>query len=185
MEPSRTDRMSTARAALPTVAALLFCASAALAAPNGSSTAREALVLCNRADGLSGDEREEALARGMELAERAVAADARDGLAHFATVCNLGRQMQSGGMGFGQLLKLRRLRRELDTTLEIAPNDADALVAKGALLLRLPRLLGGDRAEAEKLLLRALAAEPDNGTARCYLAYVLNARDEGSDSPHC
>lgn len=184
MESSPTDRLRgpAARAALPAVAALLFCASSALAYPNGSSTAREALALCQRANELSGDEREEVLARGIELAERAVAADAGDALAHFATVCNLGKQMESGGMGLGQLLKLRRLRRELDTTLEMAPDDPDALVAKGALLLRLPRLLGGDRVEAEKLLRRALAAEPHNGTARCYLAHAL---EEESSAPEC
>jgi Flp pilus assembly protein TadD len=44
------------------------------------------------------------------------------------------------------------------------------------LLLRLPRLFGGDPQEAEDLLRRAVAAEPDNGTALCYLGKALDAR---------
>jgi len=159
------------------VAALvLLAAGSAAAVPPGSPAASESLALCNRANALRGAEREATLARGMELAEGALAADARDARAHFAAVCNLGKQMEAQGIGLGQLLNLRRLRRELDTALELAPGDADALVAKGALLLHLPRLLGGDVAEAEALLRRALRAEPDNDEARCYLAHALSAR---------
>jgi hypothetical protein len=158
------------------VGALVLAVGPAAAVPAGSSTARESLTLCERAEGQSGDERAALLERGMALAEAALAADPRDALAHFATVCNLGNQMQTGGLGFGQLLSLPRLRRELDVTLELAPGDADAMVAKGALLLRLPRLFGGDSAAAEDLLRHALAVEPDNGTASCYLAQALIAR---------
>jgi len=197
MELHRTAQRGgpPARTVVAVLAALLLGAGMAAAEPSGSSTAREALLLCRHADTVTGDEREQALERGLKLAERAVAADARDALAHFATVCNLGRQMESAGMGIGQLFKLRRLRRELDATLELAPTDSDTLVAKGALLLRLPRLLGGDAVEAEKLLRRALDAEPGNGTARCYLAHALSVRDaspdekaapaESTEPPHC
>jgi hypothetical protein len=159
------------------------------AVPSGSSAARQALTLCGRADGVSGEERAQALARGMELAEGALAADSKDALAHFAIVCNLGKQMETSGLGLGQLLSLRRLRHEMDATLELAPNDPDALVAKGALLLRLPRWFGGDTAQAEVLLRRALAAEPDNDTARCYLGKALLARGAEDEArallPHC
>ena len=157
------------------LAALLIAAPAA-ARPPGSSVAAQSLDLCEAADGLSGDAHVQALARGMELAEQALAADARDGLAHFAIVCNLGKQMQAAGIGLSQLMNLRRLKRAANTSLELAPDDPDALAAKGALLLRLPGWLGGDVAEAEQLLRRAVAAEPDNDTARCYLAQALTAR---------
>lgn len=159
------------------------------ALPSGSETATQSLSLCERADSLSGDARAAALAHGIKLAEKAIAADERDALAHFATVCNLGKQMEMEGLSFGQLFSLRRLRREVDKTLELAPEDADALAAKGALLLRLPRWFGGDAEEAEKLLRRALRSEPDNGTARCYLAKALQARGANEEaralSPHC
>ena len=51
----------------------------------------------------------------------------------------------------------------------LAPNHAEALAAKGALLIKLPRWLGGDRREAEVWLRRALAVDPANATARAYL----------------
>jgi tetratricopeptide (TPR) repeat protein len=167
----------------------LAVARPAAAAPPGSSAAAESLALCGRADDLSGDARTQALARGMALAEGALAVDQRDALAHFAVACNLGKQMKEAGIGLGQLVSLRRLKREFDATLDLAPGDADALTAKGALLLRLPRLLGGDTEEAEQLLRRAVAAEPDNDQARCYLAEALSARGAAAEAqalmPHC
>jgi hypothetical protein len=94
--------------------------------------------------------------------------------------------MENGGAGIGQLVGLFRLRRALDKTLDLAPDDADTLTAKGALLVRLPKLLGGDPGEAAVLLRRALVAEPENGTAKCYLAAAERARG-GADTadPHC
>ncbi len=174
------------RSAAYTVAVLLgaapFAAGSASAVPAGSPTAAAALATCNRADALSADLRAQALATGMSLAEAALAASRSDALAHFAVVCNLGKQMEDAGLGLGQLFRLRRLRSELDATLALAPGDADALAAKGALLLHLPRFFGGDVAEAEVLLRRAVAAEPDNGTARCYLGRALTARGEAAEA---
>jgi hypothetical protein len=164
------------RAVIAGLATALLLPGSVLAVPPGSSTASESLALCEAADKLSGEERSEALARGMVLAEQALAADEHDGRAYFATVCNLGKQMEAEGLGFSQLFKLRRLRRAVDAALVSAPDDADALAAKGALLLRLPRWFGGDVAEAERLLRRAVAAEPQNGMARCYLSQALKAR---------
>jgi tetratricopeptide (TPR) repeat protein len=71
---------------------------------------------------------------------------------------------------------VRRLRREIDRTLELAPDYSDALVGKGALLLDLPRLLGGDPAEGERLLRAALRVDPDYVDARLKLARALDAR---------
>jgi Flp pilus assembly protein TadD len=167
----------------------LLIAAAAQAVPPGSTTAAESLVQCERANGLSGEPRKQALARGMALAEQALAADDHDARAYYATVCNLGKQMEDAGLGIGQLVSLQRLRRSMDAAIALAPGDSDALVAKAALLLELPRLLGGDAAAAEELLRRALAAEPDNNTARCYLARALTQRGAADEaralSAHC
>jgi Flp pilus assembly protein TadD len=164
-------------------------ASPAAAAPPGSSTAEESMKLCVQADDLAGEARAQALARSMALAESVLARDERDALAHFTVACSLGKQMQDAGIGIGQLVRLHRLKHEFDATLALAPGDADALMAKGALLLRLPRLLGGDTEEAEQLLRRAVAAEPDNDQARCYLAEALTARGAAAEAqalnPHC
>jgi Tetratricopeptide repeat len=177
------------RAATLLLVTVLLAVRPAAAVPLGSSAAAESLVTCEQADDLSGDARAQALARGMAGAEDALAANDRDALAHFAAVCNLGKQMEAAGIGLRQFISLRRLRRELDAALDLAPDDADVLATKGALLLNLPRLFGGDAAEAEALLRRALAAEPDNNTARCYLARALTERGAADEArallPHC
>ena len=189
---ARKGHMCRARAvwaARTLLVAVLLGVGPASAVPTGSSAAAESLAVCNQADSLSGAARTQALDRGMALAETALAASDRDALAHFAAVCNLGRQMEAAGIGFSQLIKLHRLRHEIDATLDLVPDDADALATKGALLLNLPALFGGDRAGAEVLLRRALVAEPDNGTARCYLARALTARGATAEAqallPHC
>lgn len=154
----------------------LCAAFPALAAPPGSAAAGTALALCYGADRAEGDAKDALLARCRALAEQAIAADGRDAEAHFALFCALGKQMDRAGLGLGQLAGLRRLRGELDTALALAPEDNDVLAAKGAMLLRLPRLLGGDVGEAERLLRRAFAADPRNDEARCYLVRALSAR---------
>ena len=116
------------------------------------------------------------LDRALARAERAVADDERDALAHFAVFCSLGGKMRRAGLGVGALVDLRRLRREVDRTLELAPDFADALAGKGALLLDAPRLLGGDPKEAERLLRRALEVDPDYLGPRLDLVRALRAR---------
>src|SRR5204862_357043 len=81
--------------------------------------------------------------RGQALAERAVALDDNSADAHFALFCNLGELMRLDGENLSQVFQLRRLMAELDRTLELDPNHVDAMAAKGTLLVRLPRLLGG------------------------------------------
>src|SRR5207253_9431020 len=73
---------------------------------------------------------------------------------------NLGKLMRFDGVSFRSLLSLRRLHREVDRTLELAPDYADALVGKAALLYYSPRVLGGDPAEGERLLRAALWSNP-------------------------
>ena len=86
--------------------------------------------------------------------------------------CNLGKATCLGGIGFGTFGAVDRLRREIDVTLALAPDDAEALAAKGVLLMKLPHWLGGDHREAELWLRRALAVDPLNATARAYLDEV-------------
>ena len=139
-------------------------------------TIDESLALCAAADTLTSEQREIALARGLALADAAVAADDRSARAHYAVVCNLGKATGLRGVSLGAFRAVARLRREMDATLALAPNDAEALAAKGALLVRLPRLLGGDPVEGEQLLRRALAVDPLNVTARTYLTELASQR---------
>ena len=166
-----------------TPALMLLLQSAVLAATQGdapgrtgTSTSATALLLCCEADQLSGAEKQRALMRGLELAQDAAAADPADPQAHFAVFCNLGKQMQSGPLESRGLGELGRLRREIDLVLELAPNDTDALVAKGAMLVSLPWFLGGDTRQGEELLRAALIRDPAHAEARAYLAAVLRAR---------
>jgi len=156
--------------------------------PAGSPHAREALAICGRVDAAPTAEKAALIARGLALAEQAVAEDERDAPAHLAVFCSLGKQMRLSGVALSSLTALRRLRHEVDRALELAPEYTDALVGKGSLLLGTPRLLGGDPVEGERLLRVALRSDPDALDARLELARGLaarGARDEArSEAQH-
>ena len=121
------------------------------------------------------------LARGLARAEEAVRADARDAVAHFAVFCNLGKRLEmerNGGRLFATLGDLRRVQREIDLTLTLAPDYPAALAAKGEMLVELPRLFGGDPREGERLLRRAVSLDPDDQRMRLMLANVAQATGE-------
>ena len=168
---------------------LLVTGSAATAGPGippgalpGSARAAAALERCAAADHAHGTARADLLQQALALAEEAVDADDADARAHFAVFCALGKQMRDAGLSVFNLGKLRRVRREIDRTLELAPDSADALVGKGALLRAMPRLLGGDLREAERLLRRALDVDPEFPYAHLELARVLAANGAVDDA---
>jgi hypothetical protein len=130
--------------------------------------ASEAIRLCEEAEHADPDTRDLMLARGLVLAEQAVAADERDPRAHFALFCARGRQIEVAGLSLGSMLAVRRLHREVNRALELNPDYVPALVAKAGMLRRLPRLFGGDQAEAAHCLRRALALDPSHPVARRY-----------------
>ena len=171
--------MRRAAAAALALVALACCARAA--DPPGSPRADQALAVC-LAPAASPEERRANLARGLALAEEAVAADERDAKAHFAIFCNLGTDLKLRGVALTSLFAIRRLRREIDRTLELAPDYADALVGKGELLCELPRVLGGDAAEGERLLRAALRVDPGFIEARLGLVRALAARGERDEA---
>jgi tetratricopeptide (TPR) repeat protein len=109
--------------------------------------------------------------KGQALGERAVALDDRSADAHFALFCNLGELMRiDGELTITSVMGFRRMTKELDRTLELAPDHLDAMSAKGAFLLRLPSLLGGNREQGEKLLQYVLLKSPQSVNARLSLA---------------
>lgn len=179
MDPRRHPEPPTLAAAEPRTAhrspfvvialLLLFAPGARAEDVDVTHATDQSLALCAAADELAPEEREIALARGLALADAAVAADDRSARAHYAVVCNLGKATALRGVSLGAFRAVARLRREIDATLALAPNDAETLAAKGAVLIRLPRLLGGDPVEGEQWLRRALAVDPLNATARGYL----------------
>jgi tetratricopeptide (TPR) repeat protein len=117
--------------------------------------------------------------KGQALGEEAVALDDRSAEAHFALFCNLGELMRvDGELSITSVMGFRRMTKELDRTLELAPDHLDALSAKGTFLVRLPSMLGGDRDKGEKLLRYVLLKEPQSVNARLSLAksYCANGR---------
>ena len=139
-----------------------------------TAVAREALAICRGVGALSLEERVARLDEGLGLAERAALDDPSSALAQFAAFCNRGKRLQLVGFSFGALAEIRRLRYEIDRTLELAPDWPEALAGKGAMLVALPRLLGGDVAEGERLLRRALTLDPTNVEARTILDELQN-----------
>jgi len=114
--------------------------------------------------------------KGQALGEQAVALDDRSADAHFALFCNLGELMRvDGEVNVTSVMGFRRITKELDRTLELAPDHLDALSAKGTFLLRLPSLLGGDREKGEKLLRYVLLKAPQSVNARLSLALTYCA----------
>jgi tetratricopeptide (TPR) repeat protein len=109
--------------------------------------------------------------RGQRLGEQAVAINQESADAHFALFCNLGELMRiDGEMSLTSVMGFRRMTKELDRTLELAPDHLDALSARGTLLVRLPKLLGGDPDKGEQLLRHVIQQEPQAVNARISLA---------------
>jgi tetratricopeptide (TPR) repeat protein len=148
---------------------LTLVVSAAGAEESGTALAVAALAVCRATDDLPLADRATSLERGLALAEQAVETRPDDPVAHFAVFCNLGRRVQLEGLSARLLGDVRRLRRHIDQAVELAPDWPDALAGKGAFLLALPGLLGGDRDEGERLLRRAVELDPTNVEARSIL----------------
>jgi tetratricopeptide (TPR) repeat protein len=96
---------------------------------------------------------------GIELANQAIALDPRLADAYYAMFLNLGRKSERGGIG-SQMSNLSQLKSLIDRTLELDPRHAHAWEAKGEMLARLPRLLGGSATEGERALRRSAELAP-------------------------
>ena len=119
-------------------------------------------------------------ASGQALGEQAVAEDESSPDAHFALFCNLGEQLRVDGESLSSLFGFRRMMKELNRTLELAPDHLDALSAKGTVLVRVPGFMGGDKEKGELLLRQVIAREPAAVNARLSLAksYCAGGRHE-------
>lgn len=116
--------------------------------------------------------------QGLELADAALALDERNADAHFARFATKGRLLLLDGASPNPF-NLMRLNRDLDRALELNPNHADALAAKGGLYRQLPRLLGGSEQKAEECLKKAIALEAEHAVgARIELAQLYFDRGE-------
>jgi Tfp pilus assembly protein PilF len=111
--------------------------------------------------------------------ERAVALVPDSADAHFVHFASAGRLAQMSGLGVASL-KLMSLNAELDEVLRLDPDHANALAARGGMLVKLPRLLGGDAAKGVALLERAVTLDSTAIGKRLELseAYHIVGEDE-------
>ena len=133
-------------------------------------------------DAASRDARKQHFERGEALANQAVTLDDKSAAAHFAIVCNLGEILRLDGEKLTSVLLLRRLMAEVDRTLELDPGHVDAMATKGTLLLRLPRMFGGDAKEGERLLREVIRRDDRAVTSRITLAKTCEARGDRDEA---
>lgn len=164
--------------ALPRLAAYAQHPAQAQTSPESARwLAAKAMESLERGENDSGDAaRLAAYREGLRYAQAAVSADEENADAHFAAFANRGRIMELEG-AIASFFNLRVLKRELNRTLELNPNHADALAAKGRMLRKLPRVLGGNLEEAAQYLRRAIDLDRNAVSARIELAEIY--RDLG------
>ncbi|HET7290638.1 MAG TPA: hypothetical protein VFJ67_09395, partial [Thermodesulfobacteriota bacterium] len=109
---------------------------------------------------------------GKEAAKKAIEIDPRNADAHFFYVANLASLGDTKGL-FNSLFMLPEVRRELETVLELDPDNVNGLAMTGALYLYLPSILGGDLHISEVYLKRSISLNPHVSSAGLYLAVNL------------
>ena len=157
---------------------VLACANVATADEAAVQHTRDAFAICQSTT-TDPVRRMHELERGLALASAAIAADPRHANAHLALFCNQGKQLELAGLSWRSFERLRRAKASIEQALALAPDDPDILAAKGEMLRQLPRLLGGDTDEAERLFRRALERDPNHLASRLFLAKLL-VHDERS-----
>jgi tetratricopeptide (TPR) repeat protein len=115
------------------------------------------------------EEKFDAYSQGLSLAKSAVEADDANADAHFAVFGNNGRLMLLNG-ATANPINLYHASVELERTLKLDPNHADALAARGGLYRQLPWVLGGNLDKAEAYLNRAIELNPKAVGSRIELA---------------
>lgn len=162
---------------------ILLLPSTTMAESSGGTLPKQALDQCHQ--GRLAKDRDTRLAhfqQGQRLGEQAVAEDEGSADAHFALFCNLGELLRIDGETLTSLFGLRRMMKELDRTLEIAPTHLEAISAKGTLLVKLPSLLGGDVKQGERLLEQVIDQAPQAVNARLALARVRCERGQHAEA---
>ncbi len=165
------------------VAGALLATAVSAAEPTAAELARQSITECNQGrESGDRDVRKQHFDKGQALAEQAVALDDRSVDAHFGLFCNLGESMRLDGEKVSSVFQLRRLMRELDRTLELDPEHVEALATKGMLLVRLPRLLGGDAATGERMLREVVRLDDNAFMSRITLAKACEARGDRAEA---
>ena len=112
---------------------------------SAAALAEQALAQVERGEEhvLSDDARIAVYQEALNLARRAVDLDDNNANAHFAVFVSQGHILLLEGATVNPV-NLLKANKELDRTLELDPNHADALASKGGLYRQLPWVLGGN-----------------------------------------
>jgi GTP cyclohydrolase III len=176
-------RALQAGAVLVALATCFLPGHSAAAPQSASELATQAMRECDQGQTAADrEDRQAHFARGEELATQAVALDDKSAAAHFAVVCNLGESLRLDGEKITSVFGLRRLLAEVDRTLELDPNHLNAMATKGNLLLRLPRVFGGDPVEGERLLREVVKRDDKALTSRIVLAKACEQRGDREEA---
>lgn len=152
-------------------------------APGAPPEAARAIRICETIGSTPPAARTARLEHAVRLAEASVARHPEDARAQFALFCALGRQVEEHGASLRAAMQVRRVRRAVQKAIALEPTYVDALVAHGALLGRLPWMLGGDTDRGEALIRRAIRLDPGFLPAYRELAALLEADGRGDQAP--
>jgi hypothetical protein len=129
------------------------------------------------------DSRRNAYEAAKQHADRAVQLMPDSADARFAQFGADGRIAQLGGIAVAAL-QLVKLNKQLDEVLRLDPNHANALAARGGMLMKLPRLLGGNTSKGVEYLERSVALDDTAVGKRLELseAYHIVGRDDDANT---
>jgi tetratricopeptide (TPR) repeat protein len=128
------------------------------------------------------DSRRRAYEEAKQHADRAVTLMPDNADARFAQFGADGRLAQLGGMAVAAL-QLVKANKQLDEVLRLDPNHANALAARGGMLMKLPRLLGGNTKKGVEYLERAVALDDTAVGKRLELAeayHIVGREDDAT-----
>jgi hypothetical protein len=169
---------ATAGADAPVVTAAPAAAGAAVdEAQRELAAAKKAIEDGERAP--DDDARKRAYEEAKRHADRAVELQPNNADARFVQFAAEGRIAQMGGIAVAAL-QLVKLNNQLDEVLRLDPNHANALAARGGMLMKLPRLFGGNTTKGVEYLEKAVALDSTAIGKRLELseAYHIVGRDD-------
>ena len=155
-------------------------AAGAAAGEDGPSELAAAKKLIDAGEAAHDDEdRKRAYEDAKRHADRAVQLMPNDADARFVQFAAEGRIAQMGGIAVAAL-QLVKLNKQLDEVLRLDPNHANALAARGGMLMKLPRLFGGNTTKGVEYLEKAVALDSTAVGKRLELAeaYHIVGRDD-------
>jgi tetratricopeptide (TPR) repeat protein len=156
---SPSGRLSLVCAALVTLySGFALCLAAEGRRTEAQSLADAAFAECHKADRLASDW-DATYDSGIELAKRAIEIDPSFADGYYALFVNLGRKSERTSVAT-QAMHVAELKKLLDKTLELDPTHTHAWEAKGEMLMRLPRLLGGSETQGLQALRRSAELDP-------------------------